>query len=84
VILTSAWRQHYNSVTFEMVVKEVCLARHFDGRLIFVSYQRPCLYSAATVTDVFGSVDYQHIANPAYNEDRGPVDLFGARLHIAF
>jgi len=41
-------------------------------------------YSASIVKGVFGSVDYQHIANPGYNEDRGPVDFFGARLHIAF
>ena len=41
-------------------------------------------YSASIVKGVFGSVDYQHIANPGYNEDRGPVDFFGARLHITF
>lgn len=27
------------------------------------------------------SLDWQHIANPAYNAARGPVDLFGLRLH---
>jgi len=27
------------------------------------------------------SLDWQHIANPAYNAARGPVDLFGVRLH---
>ncbi len=30
------------------------------------------------------SFDYQFIANPAYNADRGPVSLFGARLHAEF
>jgi high affinity Mn2+ porin len=28
--------------------------------------------------------DYQFITNPAYNEDRGPVSVFGTRLHAQF
>jgi high affinity Mn2+ porin len=28
--------------------------------------------------------DFQRIANPAYNSDRGPVTIFGARLHAEF
>ena len=34
----------------------------------------------------FGRVtlDYQLIANPAYNRDRGPVSVLGARLHAQF
>ena len=39
-------------------------------------------YSASIVKGVFGSVDYQHIANPGYNEDRGPVDLSGAAAYL--
>ncbi len=30
---------------------------------------------------VFATVDYQFISNPAFNRDRGPVSVFGARLH---
>jgi high affinity Mn2+ porin len=30
------------------------------------------------------ALDYQFIDNPAYNRDRGPVSVFGARLHIQF
>jgi len=30
------------------------------------------------------SVDYQYITNPAFNEDRGPVSFFGARVHWEF
>jgi len=29
-------------------------------------------------------VDYQHLANPAYNADRGPVDFFNGRVHFEF
>ena len=28
------------------------------------------------------SADYQHVIHPAYNADRGPVDIGGARLHV--
>ena len=30
---------------------------------------------------VHGALDYQFITDPAYNRDRGPVSVFGARLH---
>ena len=30
------------------------------------------------------TADYQHIANPAYNADRGPVEVFGMRLHFEY
>ena len=28
--------------------------------------------------------DYQHVSNPAYNQDRGPVSIYGVRLHANF
>jgi hypothetical protein len=31
---------------------------------------------------VFGSFDLQHVNNPGYNRDRGPVLVPGIRLHI--
>ncbi len=33
---------------------------------------------------VHASLDYQFIADPAFNRDRGPVSVFGARLHWEF
>ena len=30
------------------------------------------------------TLDYQFIVNPAYNEDRGPVSVIGARMHTEF
>jgi high affinity Mn2+ porin len=41
-------------------------------------------YSANVISSVWLSADYQHITNPAFNADRGPVDIFGARLHAEF
>ncbi len=31
-----------------------------------------------------GAFDYQFVSNPAYNRDRGPVSVFGGRLHWEF
>ncbi len=39
-------------------------------------------YSAQIVPWLFATVDLQHIANPAYNRDRGPVWVGTFRLHI--
>lgn len=51
-------------------------------------------YSPEQVVDLFYSynvwnslwltADYQHIANPAYNADRGPVDVYAVRAHLEF
>ena len=30
------------------------------------------------------SVDYQHVQNPGYNMDRGPVDIGSVRVHVEF
>lgn len=30
------------------------------------------------------TLDWQYIKNPAYNADRGPVNVFGARYHVEF
>jgi hypothetical protein len=41
-------------------------------------------YSFNVMKSLWLSADYQHISNPAYNADRGPVDIFGGRLHAEF
>jgi high affinity Mn2+ porin len=33
---------------------------------------------------LYATLDYQFVANPAYNRDRGPVSLLAARVHISF
>lgn len=56
-----------------------------DGRLnysnerIFETYYAYAIDKNFTVT-----ADYQLIANPAYNADRGPVSIFSGRLHGEF
>ena len=57
-----------------------------DGQLpnpgpekIFETY-----YSYALSPDMRLSFDYQFITNPAYNTDRGPVNVFAGRFHAQF
>ncbi|HJX20031.1 MAG TPA: carbohydrate porin, partial [Steroidobacteraceae bacterium] len=56
-----------------------------DGRLnyrterILETYYSIALFDAMSLT-----FDYQFIANPAYNADRGPVSVFSGRLHAEF
>lgn len=56
-----------------------------DGRLNY----RPetifeTFYSLAVAKSGRVSLDWQRIANPAYNADRGPVNVFAVRLHTEF
>jgi high affinity Mn2+ porin len=41
-------------------------------------------YSMRVVDHFTVSADYQHVTNPAYNRDRGPVSIYGVRLHAEF
>jgi high affinity Mn2+ porin len=41
-------------------------------------------YSYAISSSTKVSFDYQFIANPGYNTDRGPVNIFAGRFHAAF
>jgi high affinity Mn2+ porin len=57
-----------------------------DGQLpnagpeqILEAYYSVPVFSFAHVT-----ADYQFINNPAYNRDRGPVSVFGFRIHVQF
>lgn len=41
-------------------------------------------YSVAIFSFAHFTADYQFIKNPAYNRDRGPVSVFGLRLHVQY
>lgn len=41
-------------------------------------------YSVNVLKVLWLTLDYQHIANPGFNADRGPVDVFSGRLHAEF
>ena len=41
-------------------------------------------YSLAVLHGAHLTFDYQYIANPAYNRDRGPVSVLAVRVHAEF
>lgn len=56
-----------------------------DGRLTEGSERILEAYYAAQVGGHFSlSLDAQRVWNPAYNRDRGPVNIFAMRLHASF
>jgi hypothetical protein len=56
-----------------------------DGRL---NYRREAIveafYSLNLVDKLALSIDYQRVQNPAYNADRGPVNVWSVRAHYEF
>jgi len=56
-----------------------------DGKLTYGSERiLETYYTARLARGIFGSFDLQWINNPGYNQDRGPVVVPGARLHLEF
>ena len=54
-----------------------------DGQLNYRPEQlAEVYYNAAATRGLWLSLDFQHVANPAYNADRGPVNFFGIRVHL--
>ena len=56
-----------------------------DGRLRRASERvLELFYSLHVFQSLAVSGDYQHISNPAYNADRGPVNVLAGRVHAEF
>jgi high affinity Mn2+ porin len=56
-----------------------------DGCLQYApEYIWETYYNARLLPGLFTSFDLQHVANPAYNQQRGPVWISSIRLHIEF
>ncbi len=54
-----------------------------DGGLNYApEYSWESYYNARLFKGFFAALDAQHIVNPAYNQDRGPVWAYSLRLHI--
>jgi len=89
------WRRQFDTAATEFTVSGISsvhkdyLARGGydfligDGRL---RYGPECIsetyYSARLFPGFFASFDLQHVSNPAYNRDRGPVWIPSIRLHM--
>jgi high affinity Mn2+ porin len=56
-----------------------------DGRLNYgLETIAELYYDALLRKNIWLTGDYQFVANPAYNRDRGPVHVFSLRLHTEF
>ncbi len=57
-----------------------------DGMLTRYGHEKiiETFYSVGVIREVRLTGDYQFVANPGYNRDRGPVSILGARLHAQF
>ncbi|MBS0468802.1 MAG: carbohydrate porin [Proteobacteria bacterium] len=56
-----------------------------DGRLSYRPEQvYEAFYNLQLARAAWVTLDWQHIRNPAYNADRGPVNVISARLHTEF
>jgi len=56
-----------------------------DGRLNYMpEYVWESYYNARLMKGFFATLDAQHIDNPAYNHDRGPLWAFSLRLHLEY
>lgn len=56
-----------------------------DGKISYKPEQAFEAYYNINVNKFFWfTLDFQHIANPAYNSDRGPVTMYGVRVHAEF
>jgi high affinity Mn2+ porin len=75
--ISGVHQQFLNAGGLGILVGDGMLPHPGPERIIETYYAFPLF--ASTVT-----FDYQFIVNPAYNRDRGPVSVFGARVHTEF
>ena len=52
-------------------------ALHYGVEKIFETY-----YTAHVWRGISFAIDYQHVRNPGYNQDRGPASVVGFRIHV--
>ena len=75
--MSRAGQEYFAAGGLGILIGDGALPR-YDDEVILEAY-----YSAAATDWMALSLDYQWIANPAYNAERGPVSVFGVRLHAA-
>ncbi len=75
--ISNVHQQFLNAGGLGLLIGDGMLPYSGPEQIIETYYAFPLL--ASTVT-----FDYQFIVNPAYNRDRGPVSVIGARVHAEF
>jgi high affinity Mn2+ porin len=75
--ISSVHQQFLNAGGLGILVGDGQLPHPGLEKIFETYYELPLSYFKLTI-------DYQFIANPGYNADRGPVSVIGARLHAQF
>lgn len=75
--LSSAAREYFGAGGIGILIGDGAL-NYGTERIVEVSY------SARLTPHLAITLDYQHVTNPAYNRDRGPVSIYGFRAHADF
>ena len=75
--ITNVHQQFLNAGGFGILVGDGQLPRYGTEKIMETFYSFPFVFSRVTL-------DYQLIANPAYNRDRGPVSVLSTRWHAQF
>jgi high affinity Mn2+ porin len=76
--ISNAHEAYFNAGGLGVVIGDGQLPHPGPEQIIETYYS----YALSSSTKI--SVDYQFIANPAYNTDRGPVNVFAGRVHWQF
>lgn len=76
--LSGPARQYFAAGGLGLLVGDGRLARYAPERIVEAFYALPL------AENLTATLDLQHLQNPAYNPDRGPVNVIGARLHAEF
>ena len=75
--ISNVHQQFFNAGGLGLLIGDGILPHPGPEQIIETYYAFPLLSSTVTL-------DYQFIVNPAYNRDRGPVSVIGARVHSEF
>jgi len=75
--LSSIHAQYLSAGGYDFLIGDGAL--RYGPEVIWESY-----YSAKLGAGLTASIDAQHVSNPAYNRDRGPVWIASLRLHLEF
>jgi high affinity Mn2+ porin len=75
--VSSVHEQFFNAGGLGILIGDGMLPHPGPEQIIETYYALPISYFRLTL-------DYQFIVNPAYNRDRGPVSVIGARVHAEF
>ncbi len=70
-------QQYFDAGGLGILIGDGQLPHPAPEKILETYYELPISYFKLTI-------DYQFIANPGYNTDRGPVSVIGARLHSQF